>query len=50
MEDSLLRAAKDYGFARVSKLLSLNEILATKHDDNDTPANGNGAADGDADR
>jgi hypothetical protein len=40
MEDSLLRAAKEYGFARVAKLLSLHDILAK---DDDTP--GNGAAD-----
>ena len=32
------------GLKRVSKTLSLQEILA-KHDDNDTPANTNGAAD-----
>lgn len=39
MEDSFLRAAKDYGFARVAKTLSLNEILAK---DDDQQANGNG--------
>jgi hypothetical protein len=42
MEDSLLRAAKEYGFARVAKTLSLSEILAK---DDDKPGNGTGTAD-----
>ena len=37
MEDSLLRAAKEYGFARVAKTVNLqeirHEILATKDND-----------------
>jgi hypothetical protein len=36
MEDSLLRAAKEYGFARVARTLTLQEAL----DKDDEPANG----------
>jgi len=32
MEDSLLRAAKEYGFGRVAKTLSLTEVLTNGDD------------------
>ena len=43
LADGLARYLKDLGLHRRAKNLSLHEILAK---DDDTPANGNGAADG----